>query len=56
MNGHNPGKDIFIHGGPRNFLKHLFFDWTEGCIAVTDSEIEEIYSVVQKNTPIFITT
>ena len=56
MNGHNPGKDIFIHGGPRNFLKHLFFDWTEGCIAVTDSEIEEIYSMVQKNTPIFITS
>jgi murein L,D-transpeptidase YafK len=55
-NGFSPGKDIFIHGGPRNFLKHFFFDWTEGCIAVTDSEIEEIYNLVNENTPIFITT
>ena len=56
QNGFSPGKDIFIHGGPRNFLKHFFFDWTEGCIAVTDSEIEEIYNLVNENTPIFITT
>ena len=53
-NGFSPGKDIFIHGGPRNFLKHFFFDWTEGCIAVTNSEIEEIYNLVNENTPIFI--
>ena len=25
QNGFSPGKDIFIHGGPRNFLKHFFF-------------------------------
>jgi len=55
-NGFSPGKDIFIHGGPKNFFKHFFFDWTEGCIAVTDSEIEEIYNLVNENTPIFITT
>ena len=54
QNGFSPGKDIFIHGGPRNFLKHFFFDWTEGCIAVTNSEIEEIYNLVNENTPIFI--
>lgn len=54
--GYSPGKDIFIHGGPKYFLKHFFFDWTEGCIAVTDREIEEIYNLVQENTPIFITT
>ena len=56
QNGFSPGKDIFIHGGPKNFLKHFFFDWTEGCIAVTDSEIDEIYNLVQEKTPIFITT
>ena len=56
QNGFSPGKDIFIHGGPKNFLKHFFFDWTEGCIAVTDSEIDEIYSIVQENTQIFITS
>ena len=55
-NGFSPGKDIFIHGGPRNFLKHFFFDWTEGCIAVTDNEIEEIYNLVQENTPIYISS
>ncbi len=55
-NGFSPGKDIFIHGGPRNFLKHFFFDWTQGCIAVTDNEIEEIFNLVQENTPIFITS
>ena len=56
QNGFSPGKDIFIHGGPKNFLKHFFFDWTEGCIAVTNSEIDEIYNLVQEKTPIFITT
>ena len=54
-NGFSPGKDIFIHGGPKNFFKHFFFDWTEGCIAVTDKEIEEIYYLINENTPIFIT-
>ena len=52
----SPGKDIFIHGGPKNFLKHLLFDWTEGCIAVTDTEIDEIYDMVQINTPVYITS
>ena len=51
-----PGKDIFIHGGPKNFFKHLLFDWTEGCIAVTNSEIDEIYEMVSVNTPIHITS
>ena len=54
--GVSPGKDIYIHGGPKSFFKHLFFDWTEGCIAVTDSEIEEIYNIVPVNTPIYITS
>lgn len=54
-NGVNAGKDIFIHGGPKNFLKHLFFDWTEGCIAVTDQEIDEIYNLVPVQTPVYIT-
>jgi len=54
--GVSPGKDIFIHGGPKNFLKHLLFDWTEGCIAVTDTEIDEIYDMVQINTPVYITS
>ena len=54
--GSSPGKDIFIHGGPKNFFKHLLFDWTEGCIAVTDKEIDEIYEMVEPFTSIYITS
>lgn len=50
--GKRPGGDIFIHGTPSNFLGDD--DWTWGCIAVTNDEIEEIYSMVTEGTPIFI--
>ena len=33
---------------------HRFFDWTEGCIAVTDEEIEEIWRTVPDGPPIEI--
>lgn len=51
--GKKPGGDIFIHGeaGKNNGRSR---DWTAGCIAVTDAEIEEIYSMVRDHTPIFI--
>ena len=53
--GLNPGSDIFIHGlGKKNILLHYFFDWTEGCIAVTNKEIKEIYSLVEPGTIIYI--
>lgn len=51
--GVSPGGDIFIHGrGPRHFWARG--DWSVGCITVTDSEIEEIYSMVRLRTPILI--
>ncbi len=51
--GKAPGGDIFIHGrGPR-FAKAKG-DWTEGCIAVSDKQIEDIYAMVRDGTPIFI--
>lgn len=51
--GKDPGGDIFIHG--RNGKNRgLGKDWTVGCIAVTDSEIEEIYAMVKDGTPIVI--
>ena len=43
------GGDIYIHGGgnaPR--------DWTDGCIAVTDEEIQEIWSLVPTGTKVVI--
>ena len=41
--GKEPGGDIFIHGQP---------DWTAGCIAVRNREIEEIFAMVRTGTPI----
>lgn len=48
----DPGGDIFIHGGPRSPTTKA--DWTWGCIAVTDREVEEIYAMVNPGTPIWI--
>lgn len=50
--GLSPGGDIFIHGTP-NFFS-LEDDWTWGCLAVTNDEMEEIYSMVQIGVPIYI--
>lgn len=50
--GVDPGGDIFIHGTPQSFSSQK--DWTWGCIAVTDAEIEEIYDMVNEGTKIFI--
>ncbi|CAM3381889.1 murein L,D-transpeptidase family protein [Paracoccus nototheniae] len=54
--GRDPGGDIFIHGrGPQgNTLFPQQRDWTAGCIAVTDQEIEEIYAMLMPGTPIVI--
>jgi murein L,D-transpeptidase YafK len=56
--GVNPGGLIMIHG-QRNGLGWLsfasqFFNWTNGCIAVTNSEMEEIWQAVDAGTPIEI--
>lgn len=51
--GKSPGGDIFIHG-QENKTRPKTLDWTAGCIAVTDREIEEIYRLVPLGTPIFI--
>lgn len=50
--GRSPGGDIFIHGTPKMFGDDD--DWTWGCIAVTNDEIEEIYAMVEVGTPIYI--
>jgi murein L,D-transpeptidase YafK len=56
--GVSPGGDIMIHGLPDSQAwvgaAHRDFDWTEGCIAVTNQEIEEIWSAVPVGTPIQI--
>ncbi len=42
--GRDPGGDIFIHGGLGQ--RRQRGDWTAGCIAVSDREIEEIWRLV----------
>lgn len=49
--GKRPGGDIFIHGQPLDF-RPKGPDWTAGCIAVKDREIEQIYAMVRTGTTI----
>lgn len=53
-----PGGDIMIHGLPngRGWIGkwHRVHDWTSGCIAVTDAQMEEIWRAVPDGTPIEI--
>ncbi|HEY0783792.1 MAG TPA: L,D-transpeptidase family protein [Thermoanaerobaculia bacterium] len=48
--GVDPGGDIMVHGLPNGYgwlgAAHRLHDWTRGCIAVTDAEIEEIWRLV----------
>jgi murein L,D-transpeptidase YafK len=56
--GVSPGGDVFIHGLPNGYsfigAAHRARDWTDGCIAVTDQEIEEIWGIVANGTPVEI--
>jgi L,D-peptidoglycan transpeptidase YkuD (ErfK/YbiS/YcfS/YnhG family) len=56
--GVSPGGDIMIHGIKNGLSwageKHAEVDWTQGCIAVTDAEIEEIERVVPNGTTVEI--
>jgi murein L,D-transpeptidase YafK len=53
-----PGGDIMIHGLPDAFATvgalHRQQDWTEGCVAVTNAEIEEIWRAIPDGAPILI--
>ncbi|MER9406723.1 L,D-transpeptidase family protein [Mesorhizobium caraganae] len=56
--GIDPGGNIMIHGQPNGFgwsgwLLQLV-DWTDGCIGVTDSDMDEIWTMVPDGTPIEI--
>lgn len=51
--GKKPGGDIFIHGQARK-NRGRGRDWTAGCVAVKDKEMEEIYAMVRLGTEIFI--
>jgi murein L,D-transpeptidase YafK len=51
--GKEPGGDIFIHGKTGDKGRNNG-DWTWGCIAVPDEQIEEIYAMVRDGTVIYI--
>lgn len=54
----SPGGLIMIHGLPKELEDvgrlHRRLDWTDGCIAVTNEEMDEIWNLVKENTPILI--
>ncbi len=56
--GVNPGGQIMIHGQKNGFGWFSWvmqkFNWTDGCIAVTNQEMEEIWQLVDIGTPIEI--
>ena len=56
--GVDPGGDVMIHGLPDGERwvgeAHRAFDWTNGCIGVTDDEMDEIWELVDDGTPIEI--
>lgn len=56
--GVHPGGEIMIHGLPNGEgwigEAHAGLDWTRGCIAVTNPEMDEIWELVDDGTPIEI--
>ncbi len=57
--GVRPGGDILIHGLDPAIKKqfrneHWLFNWTRGCIAVTDEEMDTVWASVAPGTPIDI--
>ena len=46
--GKSPGGDIFIHGGPPRPVDR--WDWTAGCIAVSNTEMREIWAATDAET------
>jgi murein L,D-transpeptidase YafK len=56
--GVSPGGDIYVHGLPNGYgwigNGHRLKDWTDGCIAVTNKEMDEIWRAVEDGTMIEI--
>jgi murein L,D-transpeptidase YafK len=56
--GVSPGGDIMLHGLPKQYAfvgkAQALHDWTDGCIAVSNEEMDEIWKLVRVGTPIEI--
>jgi murein L,D-transpeptidase YafK len=56
-NGWEPGGSIMIHGLPNRLKRDPIYyerDWTDGCIAVSNADMVEIWLLTNNNTPIDI--
>ena len=53
--GRSPGGDIVLHGQPNGMpAGRVPGDWTDGCIAFSNDEIEELWGAIPDGTPIEI--
>jgi len=56
--GVSPGGEVLIHGLPSGFedlgASHADLNWTRGCIAVSNEEMDEIWELVADGTPVRI--
>ena len=56
--GQSPGGDVYLHGLPNGYgwvgASHRRKDWTDGCIAVSNEEMDEIWAAVTNGTAIEI--
>ena len=59
--GYPAGGMIMIHGTPNDWglspigdWMPMLLDWTEGCIALSNEDMEEVWNLTQNGTPIFI--
>jgi murein L,D-transpeptidase YafK len=57
--GVDPGGEIYIHGQPTGGVSPARYaetgpDWTDGCIAVTNPEMQEIFALVRNGTTVEI--
>lgn len=59
--GADPGGEIYVHGQPKEATELAYFrlkfareDWTDGCIAVTNGEMAEIFRSVREGTPVLV--
>jgi murein L,D-transpeptidase YafK len=56
--GVSPGGDIMLHALPKEYSwagkMQALYDWTDGCIAISDEEMDELWTLIKVPTPIDI--
>ena len=57
-NGYHPGGQIMIHGIPNKRYDRNYHnknnDWTEGCIAISNKEMQYLWNIIKIGTPVLI--